>query len=58
MTNCQICIHVHVCEVYRDVIQATEKFKTTAKGTDAYALFMSSLRQALAENCRYWQERR
>jgi hypothetical protein len=57
MTNCQMCVHVQICEIYRSVIQVADKFKLAAKDPDAYALFVSSLRQALAENCRYWKER-
>lgn len=55
--TCQMCIHNRVCEYYRRAINV-DMIKSIAKDADAYALFMSSMRTSLAENCQYYREQK
>jgi hypothetical protein len=55
--NCSMCIHNRMCEYYRRAINV-DMIKLMVKDADAYAMFMSSMRSALAENCQFYREQK
>lgn len=56
--TCTLCIHKDVCSILTGIVHDVQsKIAIAVTSTDKHVMFMSSLKDALAENCRFYKER-